>query len=187
MVLNFTKNQMLILGLLYSNPDKSYYFREIARILDKEPGVFQYDLNNLEKRKVLKSYFQGKQRYFKLNKEYPLYKELKSIVFKTTGVEGELEDLITKFSNIKKAFLFGSFVKGGIDELSDIDLLAVGSPDIEKFSQEIKSLEKKLDREINYIIFSQNEYKEKIKTKDPFLTDILKNKIILKDAKKQKI
>lgn len=175
---------MLILGLLYSNPDKSYYFREIARILNREPGVFQHDLNNLEKRRVLNSYFQGKQRYFKLNKNYPLYKELKNIVFKTTGAEGELTKLVNNFYEIKRAFLFGSFVKGKADELSDIDLLVVGSPDMEDFSQKVRNLEKKLDREINYIIFGQNEYKEKIKKKDPFLTEILKNKIILKDVKK---
>lgn len=184
MRLNFTKNQMLILGLFYSNPNKDYYFREIARIIGKKPGVFQQDLNNLEKKGVLRSYFRGKQRYFELNKNYPLYKELRSIIFKTTGIEGELRKLVNSFSKIKSAFLFGSFVTGKTDELSDIDLLVAGLPNIEEFSQKIRNLEKKFDREINYIIFSPNEYKKKIDKKDPFLSEVLKKKIILKNAKK---
>lgn len=174
---------MLILGLFYSNPDKEYYFREIAKILDKKPGIFQRDLNNLEAREVLRSYFRGKQRYFELNKDYPLYKELKNIIFKTTGAEGKLKDLVNKFSGIEKALLFGSFVKGETDELSDIDLLVVGSPNMEEFSQKIRDLEKKLDREINYIVLSPSEYEGKLNKKDPFLIGVFKKKIILKDAK----
>ena len=180
-MISFTKNQMLILGLLYSNQEKEYYFREIASFLNKKPGVFQRDLNKLEEKGIVKSHYRGNQRHFKIEKQYPLYNELKSIIFKTTGIQGELKNLVESFSKIKKAFLFGSFVLEKTDKLSDIDILIIGSPKIEEFSNKTRKIERKLDREINYIIYSLKEFNEKTKNKDPFLMNVLKNKIILKD------
>lgn len=183
--MNFTKNQLLILNLFFSRPEGSFYMHEIGRLIDKKPGVFQRDLNSLEKRGVITSNFKANARYFELNKKYPLYRELKSIVFKTIGIEGSVRNLINSLSGIEKAILFGSFASGKTDEFSDIDILVVGTPDIEELTGELRKLENKFGREINYIIYSRKEYEKKLKKKDPFLVDILRNKnIILKDDTK---
>jgi len=172
---------MLILGLFFSNIGKEYYFREIARFLDKKPGVFQRDLNKLEEKGIIKSKYKGNQRYFNLNKNYSFYKELKSIVFKTTGMYGQLKKIVNNFPKIKKAFLFGSFAFDNTDQLSDVDVLIIGSINMERFSYKIKLLEKKTDREINYIIYSEKEYREKLEKKDSFLLNVLNKNIVLKN------
>ena len=51
----------------------------------------------------------GNQKHFFLNKRYPLYNELKSILFKTVGVEGRLKDIIGKTKGIKLSFIYGSY------------------------------------------------------------------------------
>ena len=76
------KNKSKLLKLFFSFPDKSFYMQEIGRILHKKPGVFQKTLNNLEKEGILKSEFHANARFFRINKSYPVYNELKSIISK---------------------------------------------------------------------------------------------------------
>ena len=46
MIIKLTKNQSLVLSIFFANPDKTFYLRELGRMLKKEPGVFQKDINN---------------------------------------------------------------------------------------------------------------------------------------------
>ncbi len=169
MPLRFTKNQSLILELFFSDPNKKYYLREIGKILGKEPGVFQKDINKLVDGGILFSEFIANSRFFELNKGYSLYEELKSVFFKTVGVEGSLRDILRKIKGINVAFIFGSFAKNKEDSLSDVDLMIIGKPDDDLLIGEISKLEKKINREINYHIFS----KEEISRKDSFMIGIL--------------
>ena len=50
-----SKNQLLLLQLFYTNPEKSFYMQEIGKILGKKPGVFQRTLNSLAQEGLLKS------------------------------------------------------------------------------------------------------------------------------------
>lgn len=172
MPLKFTKNQTLILEIYFKHPEKTYYFRELGRILGKEPGFFQKDINNLVSRGILESEYQANSRFFKLNKNHPLYKELKTIFFKTLGAKGKLKSVLGKMQNIKIAFIFGSFAQEKEDSYSDIDLMIIGNPNEDQLIAAISKLEDQIDREINYHIFSPSDWEEKIK-EDSFLENIL--------------
>ncbi|KKQ72184.1 MAG: polymerase beta domain-containing protein [Candidatus Peregrinibacteria bacterium GW2011_GWC2_39_14] len=179
MPLKFTKNQTLILGTLFNNPEKAYYFREIGRMLDKPPGFFQKDIGNLVEDGILESYFQANSRFFKLNKKYPLYKELKSIVFKTIGIEGTLRSELKKLKNIKEAFIYGSFARGQEHKNSDIDLMIIGSPNQDQLMDLINKLEIKFGREVNYTLMSDEEFQKKFKKNlNSFLKNVLQQKRI---------
>lgn len=91
MPLKLTKNQTLVLQIFFNDPEKSYYLRELAKILGKQPGVFQKDINVLAEKGILLSERVANSRFFKLNKFYPLYAEVKSIFFKTTGAQARLK------------------------------------------------------------------------------------------------
>lgn len=173
MALKFTKNQILILELFFSDSEKEYYLREIGRILGKEPGVFQKDINKLVESGILFSRFRANSRFFELNKKYHLYKELKSIFFKTVGVEGRLKEILKNIKNIDIAFIFGSYAKNKEDSFSDIDLMIIGDPNEDFLVEEIFELEKRINREINYHIFSRKELKDKVKKKNSFIKGIL--------------
>jgi len=173
MPLKFTKNQTLILEIFFSDPEKSCYLRELGRIIGKEPGVFQKDINKLVESSILTSEYRAKSRFFKLNKNHPLYKELKSIFFKTVGAEGRLREILKSIKNIKIAFIFGSFAKGREDSFSDIDLMVIGNPNEDILISKISKLESQLDREINYHIFSPDDWRKAIRKKDSFIENIL--------------
>ena len=172
MPLKFTKNQILVLEKFFNDPEKSYYLRELARLIGKKPGVFQRDINKLVENGILKSNYQANSRFFKLNKEYPLYKEIKSIFSKTIGVEKKLQDALNGIKNIEIAFIFGSFAKNREDSFSDVDLMIIGNPDEDLLVAKISKIESLIDREINYHIFSSTDWRKKSKEKNSFLENI---------------
>lgn len=174
-----TKNRAELLSLFLTNPDQAYYMQEIGRIIGKKPGNFQRTLNNMVKEGVLQSEYKANVRYFKANRDYPLYKELKSIVFKTVGVAGSLKDVLQKVGNVRLSFIYGSYARAKESYLSDIDLVIVGKPDEGRLIKELDKLEDILKREINYKLYSLAEFREKLKESDPFILEILRNRRIL--------
>lgn len=176
MNLKLTKNQSLVLSILFANPGKSFYLRELAKMLNKEPGVFQRDINNLTEEGLLNSTYKGQSRFFELNKKYPLFSEIQSIVEKTCGLEKMLTEELGKIKSIRKAFIFGSFANNTQDSFSDVDLIIIGSPDQYQLNTILKSIEKKFNREINYTLYTKKEYQKK-KT-DAFLKNVLISKRI---------
>lgn len=174
-----TKNRAELLRLFFTNPEQSFYIQEIGRILGKNPGVFQRTLNNMEEEGILVSEYKANARYFKTNKAYPLYKELKSIVFKTVGVTGSLKEALKKVGNINFSFIYGSYAKAKENYLSDIDFIVIGSPNEDALIKGLDKLEETLNREINYKLYSLKEFKSEIKEKEPFLLEILRDKKIM--------
>lgn len=83
----FSKNRGKLLRLFFDNPDRSYYMHELGRILKKKPGVFQRMLYSLETEGILTSEYKANARFFKLNKSYLLYSELKSIISKISDIK----------------------------------------------------------------------------------------------------
>lgn len=172
------KTKSEILGIFFTNPDKSYYIGELGRILNKKPGVFQRTLDKLVKDNILYSEYQGNQRYFKLNKEYMFFDELKSIIYKTTGIFGVLKKELLKIKSINFAFIYGSFAKDKQNIYSDVDLFIVGKTDENEIIKMIDKIEKKFNREINYKILKLDELRKHIDKKDPFISNVLNEKKI---------
>jgi len=174
MILIKSKLSQKILTYFFTNPEGNFYVRELARLLNEDASNLAKELIKLEKEGIFESEIRGKTKYYRLNKNYPLYKQLKEIIFKTTGIEGGIKKELEKLKQIKQAFLFGSFASGKADSQSDIDLLIIGDPDPQQLSDKISKLEDMFSREINYIVMSEDEFRKK-KNKEPFLVDIFKN------------
>ncbi|MFA5157126.1 MAG: TolC family protein [Candidatus Omnitrophota bacterium] len=77
------KNKLNLLKLFYAHPEQQFYIQEIGRRLGKRPGVFQSALYSLHKEGLLLSEYKANARFFRINKGYPIYNELKSIVSKS--------------------------------------------------------------------------------------------------------
>lgn len=167
-----------IIKLFFKNPDKEYYFREIAKNLNKEPSHYQKYLDNLVEDNILLDERRGNMRFFRLNKEHPLYEEIKSIVSKTIGLENELKELVDKLDSVDCAFIFGSMAKGTENSNSDVDLMLIGDINQDALTTAISSVEGKIAREINYHIYSNQEIVRKIKEKDSFISNLFLSPII---------
>jgi uncharacterized protein len=173
-----SKIRKAIFELYFAHPEKKYYLRELERILNLPVQNIRREFLALEKNGIFTREKQGNQVYYSLNTESPIFSEMKSIVSKTIGAQGELEKVLISIKGIKTAFVFGSFANGKEDSLSDIDLMIVGEIDENQLVRKISKLENRLDREINYHIFSQKEFAKRAKGKDFFIRGILLKPII---------
>ena len=63
-----------------------------------------------------------------------------------------------RFKGISVALIYGSYAKEREKKTSDIDLIAVGKFPRNKFTREIRTLELKLGREINFTVYTQEEF-----------------------------
>lgn len=178
---NFDKSSLRAKVLLYffSNPTASLYVREMAQILHVDATNLSKELSRLEKTGVFVSNLKGNQKYFTINKTYPLYNELRSIVFKTVGIEGGIRKLLAGIEGILCAFVYGSFAEGKEHPESDIDLLIVGKVDEDKLIEKIDTFEKDIGREINYNIYLPVEFKQRRDKNDSFINNVLKRKKIM--------
>ena len=173
-----SKTRKAIFELYFARPEKKYYLRELERILNFPVQNIRRELLVLEKNGIFTREKHGNQVYYSLNTNSPIFSEIKSIVSKTIGAQGELEKALISIKGIKTAFIFGSFANGKEDSLSDIDLMIVGEIDENILVRKISKLENKLDREINYHIFSQKEFAKRVKGKDFFISGILSKPVI---------
>jgi len=167
-----------LLVLYFTNPNKKYYLRELERILSFSVGNVRRELIKLESTGLFLSEKKANLVYYHLNKSYPLFKELKSIIFKTSGAPKMLHTILEKFKGISQAFIYGSFAKGEEREDSDIDLLIIGKVDEDKLVEVISKLERKLQREINYAVYGKEDFNKKKEEGNSFILDILKEKKI---------
>jgi len=171
-----------ILLHFYTNPKDELYLREISVVLDEDPGNLSKEMSKLEREGIFLSRSSGKQKYFSLDKNYPLYGELKSIIFKTIGIQGSIQEIINETDGIIAAFIYGSFASGEETSDSDVDLCLIVNNEIfdeDKFISKTNDLEKSISREINYIYYSEDEWKDKIIQKDSFIDSIEKGKKII--------
>lgn len=162
-----------LMAYFYTNPESNLYLRELASVLQEDAGNLSRELSRLEEEGVFIAEMRGNQKYFSLNPNYPLYKELKSIIFKTIGIEGSLRTAFKKIKGIRIAFIYGSFASGKQNGLSDIDLAIIGKIDEDELLKEINKLEKFLDREINYTLYSETDWERMKKMEDTFTANIL--------------
>ncbi len=172
-----TVRKKIILLFMY-NPDKSYYLRQISRLIGVSAGNAQQELKKLKDSGLLTKERKGNLVYFKINKKNPLFNDFKNIVDKTIGLKNILKEELEKVRGIDFAFLFGSYVKGDFSPDSDIDLYVIGDISEKKLYQLIRKVEEKIYREISYHLATRGEFQKKIR-ESFFHKEILKNFILV--------
>jgi len=170
-----SKTRKEIFRLYFTNPESEHYLRELERILEIPVSMIRNELVRLEEDGIFQTRKKGNQAYYFLNKTYPLFSELKSIVFKTVGIQGMLKEILRKIKGIEVAFIYGSFAKQEENAKSDIDVLIIGKIDDSVLIGEVRKLESTLQREINYSLITRDEFKKKAKEKGSFIAELIKN------------
>lgn len=64
-------------------PDFKTHVRGLAKLIKEDPGNIQRELRKLEKAGFLLSSKQGNSKVYSTNKQFPIFKELQSIVIKS--------------------------------------------------------------------------------------------------------
>lgn len=171
----FTKTQRRVLGLLFGNPDRSYYANEIVRFAGAGIGTVQRELGRLESAELVTVSKIGNQKHYQANRQAPIFEELRGIVLKTFGVADHLRAALAPHSKrIKAAFIYGSVAAGSDTASSDIDVLIV-SDDL-SFPAAIKALskaEQQAGRAINPSVYSSSEWRRKFSDEGGFVKRVM--------------
>ena len=94
------------------------------------------------------------------------------MVLKTEGVGMVIKEKLREIGSIKKAFIYGSYASGEADARSDLDLMIIGEINLDRLAVIISELEKELNRSINYVNYSEEEWNGKAAVKDPFWENV---------------
>jgi predicted nucleotidyltransferase/DNA-binding HxlR family transcriptional regulator len=167
-----SKARQRLLAYYFTNPTARRHLRDLAHRLSIDPANLSKELRRLEREGLFQSEVSGRQKYFQLNREYPLFDEVRGIVTKTIGVAPLIAESLKKIDNIEEAYLYGSFANNQQDAASDIDLLIIGDPDGGALAKAMEKLERELEREINYTILTRREFELRRSRKDAFIENV---------------
>jgi predicted nucleotidyltransferase len=174
-----SKARQKLLAYYFTNPTNRHHLRDLAERLSVDPSNLSKELGRLEREGLFRSEVSGRQKYFQLNREYPLFNEVRSIVAKTVGAVPLLAESLNKIEGIEEAYLYGSFARNQQDVASDVDVLVIGKPKTDTLAEVVQKLERQLGREINYTVLTKKELESRRSRKDAFLENVWHNKRVL--------
>ncbi len=185
-----SKTRIKLLHLFLNNPGKSFYVREITRLIDEQINSVRRELANMLKVGIIKSDTADNKLYYEVDQRYEHYVPLRAI-FGDDKEAGSAVDApkqstldwqarLDELGGIKLAVMAGVFVAGSA---SRVDLLLVGNPAPARTKAFIKTLEKKEGRELNYSVLSYDEFYYRLSIRDKFITELMSSKhVVLRDV-----
>jgi hypothetical protein len=185
-----SKKRVKLLRLFYSNPNRSFYVREITRKIDEQINSVRRELANLLNVGIITSDTSNNKVYYEVDQKYEFFLPLQEIFgeggvkpkrsakspAKATSVVVETDEEkadLRALGNVDTACLLGQFTR---DETSGIDLLIVGSVNQNAVQKYVTELEQQEGKELRYTIFSPDEFKYRLQIKDRFVSSVLLSK-----------
>lgn len=185
-----SKTRVKLLNLFLANPDKSYYVREITRVIGEQVNSVRRELANMQNVGVVKSTTKDRKLFYEVNTRYKYYTPLRAMFAGAEIHESVLpensktltDDWKTQAKKIKpfvKVFIIAGVLIG--DSKATTDMLIVGDNTNNVLSKWAASVEKKEGRDLNYSIISFEEFYYRLSIRDKFITDIVeeKHKVII--------
>lgn len=187
-----SNSRVQILKAFLFHPEEKFYIRQLARDLSLQVNSIRRELDNLENFGLLaaqtgdedgpegekgKGVASQERKYYRLNKDFPLYEDVKSLFVKSQLLyKDDLVRDLGRAGNIKLLILSGVFVN---NFQSPVDVLIVGKVVKDKVVKTINDLEKELGREINYTLMTVAEFKYRREITDVFIYEILEGEKIV--------
>ncbi len=187
-----SKTRVKLLHLFLNNPNKSFYVREITRLIDEQINSVRRELSNLLGAGVITSDTADNKLYYEINQNYEFYVPFRGIfagekvvasssaakaVPSQSAVRSEKNDTWrTKVSSIKGvrvALAAGILVEGSA---SGVDLLLVGNAAPAKVEALVQDIEAQEGRELNYSSMSYDEFYYRLSIRDRFINQIISSK-----------
>tara|TARA_R110002049_G_scaffold20717_3_gene75875 strand:- start:1488 stop:2126 length:639 start_codon:yes stop_codon:yes gene_type:complete len=177
----FTGTQQRLLGLLFGQPERSFFVTELIELADVGRGAVQRELARLARSELVLIERHGTQKHYRANPDSPIYEELCSIVSKTVGIEEQLRAALEPLAaRLSLALIYGSVAKQADSASSDIDLLVVSDElTLEDLYASLSVVEQQLGRQVNPTLYTESEYQKRRSTDNAFLSRVLAGPTVL--------
>lgn len=171
----FSGTQQRVLGLLFGQPDRSFYATELINLAGAGSGAVQRELARLVQSGLVTVRPVGNQKHYQANPDSPIHAELCGVVRKTVGLAEPLRAALAPLAKqIKAAFVYGSVAKKQDTASSDIDLMLLSETlSYSDLYAALEAASAELGRTINPTILSKPELTKRMKQGEAFITRVL--------------
>jgi Fe2+ or Zn2+ uptake regulation protein len=170
-----SKTRAKLLNLFFENPEKSFYVREMTRVIDEQINSVRRELLNLESIGVIKNETFDNKVYYSANNKHPFAHPLSEMFSKkNSSISGQdiKTDSWEERCRAVKNYLKGLVVTNRLPGQDGVDLLIIGDDKTKKLSRWAEVVEKKQGKPINYVIMTPDDFTYRKNVNDRFLADI---------------
>jgi hypothetical protein len=182
-----SKTRVKLLQLFYSNPNRSFYVREITRKIGEQINSVRRELSNLLSVGIITSDNTNNKLYYEVNQKYEFYEPLKQIFgggVKTApkkaastvtdkNVDGIADTDLKSVGHIDLAVYTGQFTR---DDTAGVDLLVVGEVNPNALQKFVDELEAKENKSLRYTVMSLPDFQYRQQINDRFAVSIMNAK-----------
>lgn len=175
-----SKTRAKLLKLFFENPEKSFYVREMTRVIDEQINSVRRELLNLESIGIIKNETFDNKVYYSANSKHPFARPLVDIFSKkidTTREKDVHESTWEEYCRPVKNYLKGLVVTNRLPGQDGVDLLIIGNDRTKKLTRWAEVIEKKQGKPINYVIMSADDFTYRRSVHDRFIDDIFEMEI----------
>lgn len=175
-----SKTRTKLLKLFFENPEKSFYVREMTRVIDEQINSVRRELLNLETIGIIKNETFDNKVYYSANAKHPFARPLSDMFSKKISSAHEKDIAETtweEYSRPVKHYLKALVVTNRLPGQDGIDLLIIGNDKTKKLTRWAEVIEKKQGKPINYVIMSPDDFTYRKSVKDRFIADVLEMEI----------
>jgi predicted transcriptional regulator len=181
-----SKTRVKLLQLFYSNPNRSFYVREITRKIDEQINSVRRELSNLLSIGIIVSENTENKLYYEVNQKYEYFEPLQEIfggggtkkkrkAAKDAGtpVNEAADEEYKALGKVELVVYTGQFTR---DERAGVDLLVVGNINTNALDKFVAELEAKEGKELRYAVMNLADFKYRAQIKDRFVAGIIESK-----------
>jgi predicted nucleotidyltransferase len=171
----FSGTRQRVLGLLFGNPGRSYYARELIRLAAGGAGAVQRELERLSQSGLVTVRSIGNQKHYQANPASPVFAELCAVARKSFALADPLREALQPLdARIEAAFVYGSVARREDTATSDVDLMVIA--DKLSYGELLKALEplaETIGRRVNPTAMSRREWTKRVTTLSAFASRLM--------------
>ena len=200
-----SKTRVKLLKLFMSNPNRSFYVREITRKIEEQINSVRRELANLLSLGLITSDSTNNKLYYEVDQKYEHYNALSELFTgkksvpspavtsdeDTEKVNGNVEKTVktqkissvddkvwNKAGNIAGLAYSGAFTR---DSQAPVDIIIIGDVPVSRAEAAVAELEKQEGRELRYAVMEPEEWEYRKQINDKFWLQVVgsKNLVII--------
>ena len=179
-----SKTRTKLLSLFFGNPERSYYVREMTRVIDEQINSVRRELLNLESIGIIKNETYDNKIYYSANNKHPYARALVMLFSSRTDVAVEAAvvkpNAWEEYVRPVKNYLTCLIVPNRLPGTEGVELLIVGDDRTKKLTHWAEVVEKKEGKPLNYVIMSRDDFQYRLNVKDRFVSEVLEMSILEK-------
>lgn len=177
----FSATQQRVLGLLFGQPERSFFATEIIGLARAGSGAVQRELQRLAESGLVVVTRVGNQKHYQANRASPVFEELRGIAAKAFGPAETLRIALAPLAaRVRVAWLYGSVAKRTDRAESDMDVMIVADGlTLEETYRALRPAEKRLGRAVHPTLYTPGEFNRRRAARNPFLSKVLSGERVL--------